>query len=423
MKIYTLLVFMLFVFFSNRPKLVAQSDRSIDWKVDIDYLKLELPKRHKNLFFKYSQADFNESLDSLRVQTDVLNNFEVSIKLQQIISRIGDSHTSIDNKLFLSKEKLLAMSSVWFSDGIYVVSVDKANKELLGGKLKSINGFTIQRIIDSLSTLIVVDNNACLRRSIPNFFYISQILNYFGFMPDSIATVEVENSQNMKIASTLSAKAYVDSLVVDTGPPEKPYYREFASSFFSEKYFENDSIYFVQYNTCWSKELEQEYGNKAKAANLPSFITFYQAVLKTLNEKPIKKMIFDMRYNSGGSSLQAMDFIDQLGRMEVLDKRKKLYVAIGRRTFSSAILNANDFKRSTKAILIGEETAGRPNHYGEVKKLVLPSSRLSISYSTKYFKRVSGDPPSLEPDIKCELSFLDYLKGIDPVYQYVKSAR
>ena len=410
-----------FVFQFHVGPLAAQTDSLIDWKSDIEYLKTELPQKHKNLFFKYSREEFNSSLDALIAQTGDLSDLQVAIKLQQIITRIGDSHTSLDINNFLSKDKILSFGTVWFPDGIHIVLIEKENRSLLGGKLKSINGFPLQRIVDSLSTLFVVDNDACLKRFVPNFLFYSQILNYFGFMSDSTATLEVEDSGNRKIEGKLIAKTYYDSLVVDTGYVEKLFSKKPYSNYFSEQYYEEDSIYFVKYRRCWGKELEQRYGNKERADSLPAFIPFYQSVLKTLKEKPVKKMIFDMRANSGGSSLQAMDFIKQLGGMKELNKRNKLYVAIGRRTFSSAILNANDFKRSTKAVFIGEETSGKPNHYGSVNSFNLPSSDIEIIYSTWYFKRVSGDPKTLEPDIKCEITFEDFLNGVDPVYRWVKN--
>jgi C-terminal processing protease CtpA/Prc len=92
---------------------------------------------------------------------------------------------------------------------------------------------------------------------------------------------------------------------------------------------------------------------------------------------------------------------------------------IGRKTFSSAIINTINFKQYTKAILIGEETGGKPNHYGEVRNFRLPSSQLPVNYSTKYFTYTKVDLNTIKPDVSIELSFDDYKKGIDPVYEWI----
>ena len=98
-----------------------------------------------------------------------------------------------------------------------------------------------------------------------------------------------------------------------------------------------------------------------------------------------------------------------------------IYVVIGRETFSSAILNAMDFKRLTKAIFIGEETAGKPNHFGEVRSFQLPMSKVYVGYSTKYFKKTDENINTLKPDIPLEMSFSDFTKGIDPVFEWIKN--
>jgi hypothetical protein len=42
-------------------------------------------------------------------------------------------------------------------------------------------------------------------------------------------------------------------------------------------------------------------------------------------------------------------------------------VIIGGRTFSAAMTNAIDFRKETKAILVGEPAGERPNGYQETK--------------------------------------------------------
>jgi C-terminal processing protease CtpA/Prc len=113
----------------------------------------------------------------------------------------------------------------------------------------------------------------------------------------------------------------------------------------------------------------------------------------------------------------------------VLSKRRyanqpgKLFALIGRGTFSSAYLNALKLKLEMKAILVGEPTGQRPNSYGEVKTMTLPQTKLPVQYSTKYFKTMDGDPPTLAPDIQVELSSSDYANGRDAVLERVLNYR
>jgi hypothetical protein len=72
-----------------------------------------------------------------------------------------------------------------------------------------------------------------------------------------------------------------------------------------------------------------------------------------------------------------------------------------------------------RAVTVGEETGGRPNHYGEVRFFLLPNSKIPVQYSTKYFSNYPEDLPSLSPDVKVETSFSDLLSCRDPVLETI----
>ncbi len=401
----------------------AQSQSKIIWKDDIEYFMTELPKKHKDLFFRFPKEQFEASLQKLMSLPDTLSDLFFALKLQQVIVKVGDAHSSVRYSDFLDREKLLPFSFVWLSDGLTINSTTKQNSEILGGKLKKINGYPVEVIIDSLCTLFVVDNDAGKKAGIPSMLLFEELLDYFGFGNGSLPIIEVESEEGILVSYQLKSGKLNDDSIVEIKPEVKPFYRISAELFFTEKYFSEDSIYYIQYNKCWSRELEMAYGDKGRAKNFPSFVEFEQTIFKTFREKPIKKLIVDMRFNSGGSSLQGTDFIKQLAGYDFLNKRNILYVVIGRRTFSSGILNVLDFKRLTKAIIIGEETAGRPNHFGEVKSFMLPSSNMKVTYSTKYFKWTSEKENTIEPDVECPVSFTDYKNGVDPVYEYVRKQK
>jgi C-terminal processing protease CtpA/Prc len=140
------------------------------------------------------------------------------------------------------------------------------------------------------------------------------------------------------------------------------------------------------------------------AGQTPSFGKFKREIFQAINEEKVKKLIFDIQFNPEGSSRQGTKFIKQLAKNKIINLKGKLFVIIGRRTFSSAIINTYDFKKYTNAILVGEETAARLNHYGEIKKTELPTSHLKIYYSTKYFQldNKNKDLNTVKPDIEIE---------------------
>jgi hypothetical protein len=103
-----------------------------------------------------------------------------------------------------------------------------------------------------------------------------------------------------------------------------------------------------------------------------------------------------------------------------LDPASQVFVIIGRQTFSSAVLNAIDF-RSLGATLVGEPGGWKPSGYGSVTNLVLPNSGLQVSCSTRKFSDVLGD--ALLPDVPAVLSFADYISERDPALEARKVLR
>ena len=53
------------------------------------------------------------------------------------------------------------------------------------------------------------------------------------------------------------------------------------------------------------------------------------------------------------------------------------------------------------------------DHFGEVRSFTLPNSGILIQHSTKFWKRIDGDPPSTMPDIAVAVLASDYFAGID----------
>lgn len=105
-----------------------------------------------------------------------------------------------------------------------------------------------------------------------------------------------------------------------------------------------------------------------------------------------------------------------------IDKLKgKVYVIIGKETFSSGVLAAVDFMNWINAIFYGEPTGGNVNGYGNIKSLVLPNSKLQISYSIKYFNLSDRFKKNFIPNVEINQTFNDYRHGIDDVYEAIKN--
>lgn len=433
MKIITTFLFLI----SSVIICSSQETKEIDWKSDIEYLKHMLPQKHIDIFFSTDEHIFNEELNAIQANLSELTDLQVAVKIQQVIAKMGDSHTNAGWVKFVNHDKQVGIGAYWFKEGLYITSANQRDSLLLGKKIVGIGGLDIQTIVDSLKTMFVNENEALVKNLVPLHLIYGELLNHFGCVTKANNCIEFdvsdEKNQVFKYAVRLGSR---DSILF-CNPTSKPLLYGYSDWFFDE-YDEKNGIYFVQYNRCDSKELAIEFSQSQDIIDKkPSIEEFKQRVYKTLSEQPVEKFVFDMRYNGGGSSSQGTKFIEDLSKIKKINQEGKLFVLVGRKTFSSAIINTLDFQLRTTAILVGEETGGKASHFGETRSFQLPSSGLKITYSTKYFyynkkneikvfrsgKGIYADKDerkSIVPDKSVELSFENFQNNVDPVLRWIE---
>lgn len=400
----------------------AQNSHKYDWDTDLDFLAKELPERHYDFFTVKSEADFLSGLEKIKADKEDkegLTDFEIAVRVQQLIAGFGDSHTSLNLGPLVDRDMLLPVRSYWFADGLFILHTTQENSEILGHRIISVNGTPLETVADSLATLVTMDNRAMLKSYVPGLLPQVRILEVFGFAEGGEVELGLQDTDGGCKTYVIKPAAMTKNNVKSVQADSPAFCDRNKDLLFVDSYRPAEKLYYLQYNECWGRELEMQYGDKEKAGRLPSFGEFEERVLNTLKAEPVDKIVFDIRYNEGGSSPQGTRLIGKLAEHLAENPGTKVYVVLGRSTFSSAILNAMDFRRLTDAVFVGEETAGKPNHFGEVRSFPLPDSKLKVRYSTKYFRRTPVDVNTIVPDVKLESCFSDFVKGMDPVYDWI----
>lgn len=401
----------------------SQEISSEDWKTDINFLKSELEKKHKNLYYKISKNEFENDLNKIIQTLDTDSDEITSIKLDQAIVKLGDSHTKIEYTHQLNEQKEFRLKANYFGDDLFITKADEKTPELLDKKIISINNFSINEIREKFKSLFVDENDAIVKIEFQRLFNKKVFLAYFGFVniKDSIVNIELEDRLGVKSQQKISFKnRFILKLPNAKFEGELPFYLKNENKHFAEKYFKEDKIYYIQYNKCISRESVLKYGDKDKAILQPSFEDFENKVIRELENNEIDKLIFDMRFNQGGSSYLAESLIDKIAKNKKLNTKGKLFVIVGNLTFSSAIFNTLYFKKNTNAIFVGDITAGKPNHYGDVKSFKLPYSVITTTFSTEYFKLNSENETTFTPDYKVVVNYNDFKNGVDSIYEWIK---
>lgn len=161
-------LFLLLLGIASIPAAFSQGGSGIDWAADLDYLASELPAKHCNLFAKYDKARFETAIGAIKASAGEAGDFATALKTQQLIAKLGDSHTMLYFQQLINRQQILPIGLLWVSDGLYVIQTTDENKELLGHRLTAVGKAPVETVIDSLSTLFTVDNEAMVKSMIPN---------------------------------------------------------------------------------------------------------------------------------------------------------------------------------------------------------------------------------------------------------------
>jgi len=176
----------------------------------------------------------------------------------------------------------------------------------------------------------------------------------------------------------------------------------------SEKYWStlrDDGTLYVQFNSA----------DIGTGAPEESFLAFTNAIVDSSRSARARRLVVDLRWNSGGSFVRAQHLLRALIRAEPIDQRDRLFVLISPETFSAAAALAADIGWHTHAIFVGAPTGGRPNAYGDVGRFTLPHSGIEIRYSRYYIgASIPEDTrPAVFPDLMASPTIADLRRGTD----------
>lgn len=436
MKFFTCVIFL---YLYAATSIFCQSNDIIDWKTDLEYLKTQLPELHSNLFSKITKEEYNDEIDQLIHVSEKISSDAMFIKIEQLIAKVGDSHTGTNYTSKITK-KYLPMVLYQYEEGIFIVGASEDEKEILGNKIIGFNGFALSRIIDSLKTVFVAENESIINARIPGLLVNYTLLNHFGFATNEKITVQSENYYGIPTEFKIKPVSTNDSDEIDFNFvrfSSKKIKRPSTRAIFSHKYINQDSTLYILYNKCTGREDQQMSviadsmqlshsclnSSNTAAKPLPYFRNFRDSVLVTIRSKPLKKLVIDLSRNTGGNPSQGTRMFEKIAELTKSNNDLKVYVIVGRSTFSAGIIHALELKRLFNATIIGEPTAGKPNFYGGIDSRYLPGSCLRVTFSRYYrsmIKEMSDQEPStLIPDVIFPLKFQDVVSGHDPVYHWI----
>lgn len=378
------------------------------WREDVRHLVSEMPRLHKNAFFKCSREDFDAAAARLGEDIPRLSDQQVVVGVLRLIAMIGDGHSQAQNYAQIGGFRALPIVVEWLRDGFYVTRTIRRHESALGAKLVRIGDTPMDDAAKRLDAVFPSDNRMQSLRRIALSARCPELLYGCGLIED-LKHVEF---------TVADARGKESTLAMEPIASDRDWRWVFASERVpmaeqrSEPYWyqaivtpSHGPAMYLAYNTC-SGFSEFRALCDAMFAGIPT---------GDGPEANKWRLIVDLRRNGGGNSMVIDAMYPHLLWRPALRAPGHLLVLIGRGTFSSAMMNAIQLRQRYGAVLIGEPTGGSPNGYGEIKPLTLPHSKLVVTYSTKYFALLEGNVQTVEPDVLVEPSMDDVIAGRDPV--------
>jgi tetratricopeptide (TPR) repeat protein len=388
------------------------------WRADLRYLAEELPKRHKNLFAAMTREQFEQAVKRLDERIPALNPQQIFVEMLRIVAQVKDGHTRItkrDPSGFAFRRYPLRL--FLYGDGLFVQEAAPELARAVGGRVVKIGAATTEQAIRAVREICSHDNEMQVKTWIPRWLVIPEALHGLGLIEDmELARFVVEQrgeqtAIDLKPVSIFEAEENWVNARDKAAPP--PLWLKDPRNLYWFEYLADSKTVYVQYNAVAEKKDE-------------TIADFCKRLFAFVEANPVDRFVLDIRRNGGGNAQVNLPFIHGLIRSDKVNQPGKLFVIIGRSTFSAAVWLVGDLEKHTRAIFVGEPTGGKQNHYGMggvsgSTSFMLPHSRLVIEHSNEFMQRgVPGDDsPWKAPLLAAELTSEDHRTNRDPAMEII----
>jgi hypothetical protein len=373
------------------------------WREDLAFFAREIVARHGNAFHSIAQPRFDSLVAALDRRLDSLNGDQMYVELDRLANLIGDGHTFI---AMPSDTPRFPFAARRFGTEYRVIAVARGTERILGAQLLKVQDTPTPLAIQRLWSLTPGEENPSLRQArAEGFLSMGMMLHGLGLTP-------VRDTVTLTLADDTGQEfRFIVHAVPTNTSATLPWKDVFIAT---PLYAQNPRQHF------WYQYLPDARTVYCSFRGYDSLPSRAAELLTLLGRVRPEKLVIDMRQNGGGDYTLGLRYlIEPVSRLSYLNRRGRLFVAIGRNTFSAGMANAAQFRTRTAAILVGETIGEKPNGFQEPREMQLPNSHLIVRYSTRYYRFVDDGPNAVQPDYRVAPKWSEYRAGQDPLLEWV----
>lgn len=355
--------------------------------------------------------------------------------MMQLAASLGDGHTTLYPSGPVDFAWWFPIRLYRLSDAIVVTATDSSHADLLGARVLELGGRPAMLMADLVGTVRGADNAWGAHES-TTWLSNARVMSALGLAtrdtlqlrvvhragdtatvrlasqhtiwddPSWMQRGEMFGPPGITMLNVFGLRAPLDFRL---GDPALPLHlRNRIPIWFT--WLAADSVLYVQSN------FVQDFQGTQFAAVVDS-------VFAAADTLPVRRLVLDLRYNSGGDGSLITAFVHDIIRRPTLDQPGRLVVLTGPKTFSAAVLWLSMLREHAHPVSIGEPTGAPRNHAGDAGTVRLPKTGLELQLSTlRHYGTRSDETARAElPDFPVPMTLVDYFAGNDPALALARS--
>jgi len=388
-----------------------------DWQSDLRFLQQTIHKDYPFLFHKITAAQFDAEVDKLYNAMPSMQEHERAAGLVRMVALLKYGHTALRWRESPSRYHSAPINFYWFSDGVYVEGVSKNYAPILGAKLVRVEGVPVMQALEAVKPLVSAENEQ---------FFKAYGLDYLG-NPEALHAQHVTKALKKNLTYTFEkdGKSFEQTVAtLDTFAPPRVYgfikgntdWLTVRDTSTTPYYLKNlDKIYYYEYLPA----TKTVYVRHSQIQDDPqeAIPVFYKKVFEFIDQHDVERLVLDVRLNGGGNNYKNKPIITGIIESKKINQPGKLFVIIGRRTFSACQNLVNQLSNYTNTLFVGEPTGENINFYGDNRRVELPKTKTPVYLSFAWWqdKAPWENASWLAPQLAVDMSFNDYKTNKDPV--------
>lgn len=357
--------------------------REEGWRQDLRFLLWQIDRIGAAPWRLHPRSWFEQKFAALAASVPRRSDAQLALDLLVVMRGLGDGHSGVMHGDSADWALSLPLQFQAFEEGVYITAADPAHRDLLGARLIAMSGRPAETIMAALAEGVSRDNEGpWVRVQSASRLRYTALLAAGGLIADRdgamLALAMPDGSRReVRVASDMSQPNIWNDKPNPSGwinygqtrPGPNPLYLRDPGKYYWFEYLpESGTVYFA-FNTI----------RDGKAEPLAAFA---DRLARAIAARPVDRLVIDLRWNNGGNTHLLPPLLAAILRSEKINRKGRLFVLIGGRTFSAAQNWASLLDRYTEALFVGEPTGSSPNFVGEENPFTLPFSKLVVNVST-----------------------------------------